>query len=190
MKIKTMSRNAVLLIVSTLVASWLGMQAVHEFGHCVGAWLTGGTVERVDLKPWSISQTVLSHNPRPLIVVWAGPMLGVALPVLIGLVFVIVKWSFAFVLRFFAGFCLVANGLYLGVGWFFEIGDCGEMLRHGSSVWHLWLFGLVAVPMGFGLWHGQGRYFGIGKEAVPVRGSVAVGLCLVALALIGVGIYL
>lgn len=185
-----MSRTAVLLNASTLVASWLGMQAVHEFGHCLGAWATGGTVERVELKPWSISQTVLSHNPKPLIVVWAGPMVGVVLPVMIWLVSALAKRSFVFVLRFFAGFCLVANGLYLGVGSFFEIGDCGEMLRHGSNLWQLWLFGLVTVPLGFWLWHGQGRYFGMGKEAVQVRGSIAVRVCMVAVVLICVGVCL
>ena len=31
-----------LLIASTLVASWFGMQAVHEFGHVLGAWLNRG----------------------------------------------------------------------------------------------------------------------------------------------------
>lgn len=185
-----MSRNAVLLIVSTLVASWLGMQAVHEFGHCVGAWMTGGIVERVELKPWSISQTVVSHNSKPLTVVWAGPMIGVVLPITIWIGAAFAKWSFAFVLRFFAGFCLVANGLYLGVGSFFEIGDCGDMLKYGSGVWLLWLFGLVTVPLGFWLWHRQGKYFGMGKEGVPVRGPFAVGTCLVAMAFIGVGICL
>jgi hypothetical protein len=28
------------LIVSVVLGSWLGLQAVHEFGHVVGAWLT------------------------------------------------------------------------------------------------------------------------------------------------------
>jgi hypothetical protein len=182
-----MSRTAVLLITSTLVASWLGMQAVHEFGHCVGAWLSGGIVERVELKPWSISQTVLSHNPKPLIVVWAGPVVGVVLPVIIWLISAMAIWSFAFVLRFFAGFCLVANGLYLGVGSFFEIGDCGEMIRHGSSVWQLWIFGLVTVPLGFWLWHGQGRFFGIGVHAQFVSRHIAIVMAFVAIGLFVLG---
>jgi hypothetical protein len=35
------------LIASLALLSWLAMQAVHEFGHVAGAWLTGGQVERV-----------------------------------------------------------------------------------------------------------------------------------------------
>jgi hypothetical protein len=58
-----------ILIVSTVLGSWLGMQAVHEFGPVVGAWLTGGKVAKVVLHPLSISRTDLADNPRPLTVV-------------------------------------------------------------------------------------------------------------------------
>src|SRR5262245_53736430 len=100
--------HQIVLIVSTLVGSWLGMQAVHESGHALGAWLTGGRVARVVLHPLTISRTDLANNPRPLFVAWAGPMFGVVFP--------FVFWGFAksirlpgaFVLRFFAGFCLLA----------------------------------------------------------------------------------
>ena len=34
--------HARILLVSVILASWLGMQAVHEYGHVLGAWLTGG----------------------------------------------------------------------------------------------------------------------------------------------------
>jgi hypothetical protein len=35
------------LILSALLGSWLGMQAVHELGHVLGACLTGGRVSQV-----------------------------------------------------------------------------------------------------------------------------------------------
>lgn len=60
------------LIGSTVLGSWLGMQAVHEAGHVVGAWLTDGRVARVVLHPLTISRTDLAENPRPLAVVWAA----------------------------------------------------------------------------------------------------------------------
>src|SRR5207244_10439690 len=73
----------VVLICSTLLGSWLGMQAVHELGHVLGAWLTGGRVARVVLYPLTISRTDLADNPRPLVVVWAGPLVGVTIPLLL-----------------------------------------------------------------------------------------------------------
>ncbi len=133
--------HQIVLVVSTVLGSWLGMQAVHESGHVLGARMTGGTVARVVLHPLTISRTDLAQNPSPLVVVWAGPLLGVLGPLLAWCIAAATRLRGAFVLRFFAGFCLLANGLYIGVGSFDRVGDCGEMLRHGSGVWQLWLFG-------------------------------------------------
>jgi hypothetical protein len=164
------------LIVATLVASWLGMQAVHEFGHVVGAWVSGGRVAKVVLDPLTISRTDLAENPRPLFVVWAGPVVGVLLPVAFWGIAAGAKSRVAFLLRFFAGFCLLANGLYIGTGSFGRVGDCGEMLRHGSHAWQLWFFGAVTAPVGLWLWHGQGRHFGLGVAKGEVdRTAVVVG---------------
>src|SRR3954470_17117757 len=151
-----------ILIASTIVGSWLGMQAVHESGHVLGAWLTGGRVERVVLHPLTISRTDLAPNPRPLVFGWAGAVVGGLVPVALWLVAAWRKVPGAFVLRFFAGFCLLANGLYIGVGSFARVGDCGEMLRHGSAPWQLWLFGAITAPSGLILWHRQGSSFGFG----------------------------
>ena len=70
------------LIVSTILGSWLGMQAVHELGHVLGAWLTGGGIARVILNPLTISRTELAHNPSPLLVVWSGPLFGILSPLI------------------------------------------------------------------------------------------------------------
>lgn len=183
------------LITATLAMSWLGMQAVHEGGHVVGAWLTGGEVKRVVLHPLTISRTDLAHNPQPLGVVWAGPLLGCLLPLS---VWALLRGGQAvarrgelpglFVLRFFAGFCLVANGLYLGVGSFAHVGDCGDLMRHGARISQLWLFGLVAVPLGFALWNGQGKYFGLGPDQQPVAPHTAYAVLGVAAVLLAIGL--
>jgi len=168
-----MTRHQVLLIASTVLGSWLAMQAVHELGHVCAAWLTSGKIHRVVLHPLTISRTDLAWNPSPLIVVWAGPVVGVTIPLLLWMLAAVLKISGSFVLRFFAGFCLIANGLYIGVGSIDGIGDCGEMLGHGSSRWQLWLFGAVTVPPGFWLWHRQGHHFGLGKARGRVESPVA-----------------
>ena len=148
------------LIVSTFLASWLGMQAAHEAGHVLGALVSGGTVKQVVLYPLTISRTDLAVNPAPLLVAWAGPSFGVLFPVAIWGISAGLRMPGAFVLRFFAGFCLIANGAYIGVGSFNGVGDCGEMLRHDSDRRLLWLFGAITVPAGFWLWHRQGRNLG------------------------------
>ncbi len=163
----------VVLIVSTLIGSWLGMLAVHEAGHALAGWATGGRVVKVALRPLAISRTDVDPNPQPLVVVWAGPLIGALAPLLCWLVVAAFRDSGAFVIRFFAGFALVANGLYIGIGSFGRIGDSGVMLQHGSAMWQLWLFGALAAPTGFWLWHGQGKYFGLGTDAKPVNPGVA-----------------
>jgi hypothetical protein len=175
------------LIGSTVLGSWLGMQAVHESGHVLGAWLTGGRVARVVLHPLTISRTDLADNPRPLLVVWAGPAFGVLLPLAVWGAAAGWRLPGAFVLRFFAGFCLVANGSYIAGGSFDGIGDCGEMLRHGSSLWQLWLFGAVTVPAGLWLWHRQGPHFGLGASGGRVSAAVAWASFAVCLALLALG---
>jgi hypothetical protein len=181
--------DQVVLIFSTVLGSWLGMQAVHEFGHVVGAWLTGGAVARVVLNPLTISRTDLAGNPSPLMVVWAGPLLGILTPLICWALTAAVRVPGAFVLRFFAGFCLIANGAYIGIGSFDGIGDCGPMLRHGTAQWQLWLFGIVTVPAGFWLWHGQGRYFGLGTAQGHVSRRVALGTLGACLLLLVVGFW-
>lgn len=166
-----------ILIGSSVPGCWLGMQAVHEFGHVLGAWLTGGRVARVVLHPLTISRTDLVDNPQPLAVVWAGPLLGVLLPLLLWGTVALLRMPGAFLPRFFAGFCLVGNGAYLAGGSFDGIGDCGVMLRHGSPCWLLWLFGAVAVPAGLWLWHRQGPHFGLGRA----RGEVSPGAACASL---------
>jgi len=175
------------LIVFTILASWLGMQGVHELGHVLGAWCTGGRVATVVLHPLTISRTDLAFNPSPLVVVWAGPVLGCLLPLALWLVVLACRLPGTYLPRFFAGFCLIANGAYIAGGSFDGAGDCGEMLRHGSPLWLLWLFGAITIPAGLALWHRLGPHFGLGKARLPVSGMTASFALAVFLVLLLVG---
>lgn len=152
-----MQRTLQLVFIASLLAmSWLSMMAVHEFGHVVGAHLTGGSVERVVVDPLTISRTDVAPNPHPAIVVWLGPVVGCALPLA---VFALVSGrhtTLRNIAQFFAGFCLVANGTYIGLGSFARVGDCGEMLRTDTPFWTMLAFGAVAIALGLYLWHGLG----------------------------------
>jgi hypothetical protein len=176
------------LLGSTLLASWLGMQAVHEAGHVLGAKLTGGKIEAVCLNPLTISHTELSDNPYPFLVVWAGPVVGVVVPVLVWSVAAGLRRPGAFLLRFFAGFCLIANGAYIAGGSVDGIGDAGVMLRNGTSTLAVWVFGGTTVPAGLALWHGQSRHFGFGPHPEPVRCGHALSAAIVTVGLIAIGL--
>ncbi len=176
----------ILLIASFVAFSWLGFMVVHEFGHVAAAWLTGGEVSRVVLHPLQISWTALGRNPHPLWVAWGGAVAGALLP--LGL------WAFArasripfeYLFRFFAGFCLIANGLYLVVDAFGRGGDGGTLIRYGAPVWQLFAFGVLATPGGFWLWHGLGPSFGLGEARDRVdRRAAVVSAGLLGLLVVG-----
>lgn len=188
----------ILFVISVLGLSWLGMMATHEFGHVAAAKLTGGTVVRVVLHPATISRTDVSPNPSPLVVAWAGPILGCLIPALVTLAFrpltnlsggglkeqdrvphgevranesssrnhgitkpahscrVAHRSMMNSLLQFFAGFCFIANGAYLGIGVFDRVGDADEILKAGTPPWMLTAFGLIAFVFGLALWHRLG----------------------------------
>ena len=173
-----------LLLITTFVPlCWLLTQAVHELGHVAVAYATSGTVSKVVLYPTTISRTDTSGSLQPTLVVWAGPAIGIALPLVLLAFFKAAKLRWDYLVQFFAGMCLIANGAYIGVGSLVRIGDAGDLIREGSPIWFLWLFGILTVPLGFGLWNGLGPSFGLGSA----RGKVdwmAAWLSVVLLAVV------
>ncbi len=169
----------IVLIVSTVGLSWLAMTAVHELGHVLSAWLSGGVVTRVVLHPLEFSRTDVSPNPHPLRVAWGGPMWGTLVPLA---VYVAVRFAarpYAYLAAFLAGFCLIANGAYLAVDSFFPAGDdAGVILHHGGAQWQLVGFGVPCVAAGLYLFDGLGSKFGLGSAAGKVDRRAAVGVAI------------
>src|SRR5262249_24704284 len=64
---------------------------------------------------------------------------------------------------------------------------CGQMVRHGSPIWSLWLFGLVCVAVGLWVWNGVGAYFGLGNGQHRIdQRSIVLTLCaLVVVGMLG-----
>src|SRR5262245_53388512 len=122
----------VLLVVSILWLSWLAMMLVHETGHVVGALCTGGTVKRLIWHPAVISRTDVQPNPHPLFEVWAGPVFGSVAPLLFAFVARLLRFRLAYLVWVVAGFCLLANGCYIGVGAFYPVGDALELVAYGG----------------------------------------------------------
>lgn len=153
------------------------MQGIHEFGHVVAAMLTGGEVERIVWRVDTFSRTDVSPNPHPLIVCWAGPLLGAALPLIACAAFsrrrrVSPLW------QFFAGFCLIANGSYLAAGSLDRAGDAGTLLEQGVPAWLLWICGGTASVAGLWLWHRMGGFAQLKTANVPTSRWVAQAILL------------
>ena len=174
------------LIASLLPLCWLTMLAVHELGHVLGAWVTGARVTHVELHPLRISRTDVVENRDPRLVAWAGPLCGCLLPLLVWGCVWARRWRTEFLVRFWGGFCLVANGAYLGVGSWEGVGDAGVLLDTGCSVWWLWLFGAVTVSCGLRIWHGLGPHFGWGTPRLPVDRQLAWKVLLLLIVVAGV----
>src|ERR1044071_1688529 len=150
------------------------MMVVHEFGHVLFAWMSGGHVARVVLSPLEFSRTDMQRNPHPLFVAWGGALVGSILPLLLSLIWRRLRWPGWYVFQFFAGYCLVANGIHLGVVSFIaNSADPSEMMSNGSPQWVLTVFGITAFPLGLFLWNRLGTHFGMGESRGKVSGRIA-----------------
>ena len=89
-------------------------------------------------------------------VAWGGPIWGSLIPLAAYGLAGLRRWRSRRLLCFFAGFCLLVNGLYIGVGWTTAAGDAGALLRHGASPWVMAVGGLTAAAAGLYLWHRLG----------------------------------
>ena len=168
-------------------AGWYVMMVVHEAGHVLTALLTDGRIEHVQLSPIGLSQTHLSQNPQPLWVVWAGPIFGIVFPLIVWLC--IKLWAerrkslrIADPITFVAGLCLIANGAYLGLGWIDRIGDAGDMMRLGTPVFAMIVFGALSTAGGFAIWHTLGSVLGLNRlTAQDARHLTTASLIVVAI---------
>ncbi len=154
------------------------MMIVHECGHVLAAWATGGRVTRVVLHPLAFSRTDLSHNPSPRLVAASGAVFGVFAPAALLMVApAAARWRC--VARFFAAFCMLANGVYMASACLDPVGDAHDLLRLGAPAWTLALPGSLAAAGGLWLFHGLGASFGLkGKAPDPaiVKGTVALAV--------------
>jgi hypothetical protein len=132
------------------------MMAVHESGHVLHTWLSGGHVRRIVLPLVGFSRTDVDPDPSPSFVTWGGPIWGCVWPVVGWMIISTTRRPAWPTLRFFVGFCLIANGAYLGAGWAAHSGDARDLVMMGTPRFVLILFGVVTVPAGLWIWHRLG----------------------------------
>jgi len=138
------------------IAAWYATLAIHETGHCIATWLSGGSIDRVEIPLVGFSQTHYRDKPQPLFTTWAGPATGALFAFALFAIASNLHNRTRQIALFFAGFSLILNGTYLGLGGFLRIGDCAELLKHGASQWQLITFGAIATPLGLYSWHRMG----------------------------------
>lgn len=172
----------VLLIGSFTILSWLAFMVVHESGHILFAQLSGASMSRVNLHPLQISWSTFDPNPHPQIVAWCGPVIGAVIPLLLFASARFLRVPGSYLFQFFAGFGLVANGIYLLIDAFVREGDARTLLLNGAMLWQILAFAALATPIGFWLWHGLGGHFGLGAG----RGRVSHRATFFSLILLGV----
>jgi hypothetical protein len=149
-----------------LVASWCVMTFTHESGHVLAGWAGGGTLQHADLAPWRLPHSTFDPDPYPLVTLWGGPVLGVAVPLTAALA-LRRRWGW-----FVAHFCLLANGAYLAISWVTgeQYLDAPRLLAHGAYPLAVAAYCLVTIGAG---------YLGFRRQCIrvlsPVPGSEPSG---------------
>ena len=115
---------------------------------------------------------------------------GSAIPLVIAALVSLARIRWAYLVWFVAGFCLIANGAYIGVGAFDPVGDAEELVALGVSRWVLLGFGVVAFGAGLWIWHRGGERLGFGRDRKAVVASHARGVFVVCVLVTLVGMQL
>ena len=133
------------IVVFLMVASWCAMAISHECGHIAGGLASGATLTDFDLAPWRMPYSLHSPDPYPLVTLWAGPVLGVLIPVVFAAI-VRQRWSW-----FVADFCLLSNGVYLTLAWISgdPFLDTPRLLAAGASPVMIVMYCALAVGFGY-----------------------------------------
>lgn len=118
-----------------LVAGWVVMNFAHETGHLIGGWLGGATLRSTELRPWRLAYSLHEPDPHPLLTLWAGPVLGVLMPL------VLAVFSRHRFIWFLSNFCMLANGIYIAISWITgdRFLDSPRLIQEGA-----WSISLVA----------------------------------------------
>ncbi|MEM8672024.1 MAG: hypothetical protein AAGG48_31195 [Planctomycetota bacterium] len=121
------------------------MTFMHECGHIAGGMACGATLTDVDLAPWRLPYSLHSPDPHPLVTLWAGPLLGIAVPLVIAWI-IRKRWAW-----FIADFCLLANGVYLALAWLSgdRFLDTPRLLAAGAPPVTIVLYCALAIGLGY-----------------------------------------
>lgn len=121
------------------------MTFTHEMGHILGGWCCGATLRSFDLLPWHLPYSIFDPDPKPLVTLWSGPILGVVAPLSAALA-IRRDWTW-----FVANFCVLANGAYLATAWISgdRYLDTPRLLEHGAHPITIGLYCALTISFGY-----------------------------------------
>lgn len=133
------------VFISLLAVAWVVMTVTHECGHVLGGMGCGATLTDFDLAPWRLPYSLHSPDPHPLVTLWAGPLVGIALPLSLAAI-IRKRWSW-----FVADFCLLANGSYLALAWLSgdRFLDTPRMLDAGANPATIVCYCILTIGTGY-----------------------------------------
>ncbi|MGB7347868.1 MAG: M50 family metallopeptidase [Pirellulaceae bacterium] len=164
-----------------LLWAWLCMTLLHELGHIAVGCAAGGNLSGYELRPWHLPRSLFSTNPHPLLTLWAGPILGCTVLLLAAAA---TKRTSLWLVAWFS---VVANGLYLLLGYYAgdsEL-DSIKIIQAGTPTWIVLVVGTVMTVAGYAGFRGESRRW-LATNAPPIAKrtlaiSAGVLACLVVL---------
>jgi hypothetical protein len=176
-------RKSLLLLGSFSIGYNIAM-ALHELGHVLAMWATGGSVTRITLSPFYKSFTYFGSDPTfPLVTAWAGVLFGSTIGLLCLVCFW--RWRSPWILAIMmTGLCAIAvNGLYLTIdAALLAGGDATDIIDSGTPRLFVLLVGVSLIVLGLT----------IGYLLLPRMGLTSTDGALARLTILecGVGPYL
>ncbi len=128
-----------------LLWAWLVMTVSHELGHVIGGTASGAVLSALEIRPWQLPYTLFASDPNPQVTLWAGPIIGGAVPLLLAVC------TGKSMIWFIAWFCVLANAVYLLVGYFSGDAqlDSTKILAAGTPTIVLLLFVTMTGPVSY-----------------------------------------
>lgn len=129
---------------------WAYGTVLHELGHAIAVWATGGVVQEITINPLSWSYTFYSGVINyPQLVTWSGLILGSAMGLFI--FFLVRKWTSYFLVPFlFLGLAplLLGGGYYLVDTFVSTTGDAYSLIQAGVSKYIVLSVAFITLALG------------------------------------------
>ncbi len=116
--------------------AWVVIVTLHELGHAIAMWVTGGKVSRIEITPLSWSYTYYGTSPKyPLFTTASGAGIGI----LLAMIFLVLTWKLSSL--YAAPFYFVGAGAFLQNGGYYMSdlllhtgGDASSLVAHSAAL--------------------------------------------------------